>query len=211
MKNRKILPCIFGALGAVLAAAALLVCLTRREAEPVMARYPQEAEECAGALLEALCSGDFQQASQYLYGTPTLGSGLEEDGEAAGQLWASFASSLRCTPEGRCYATAAGLAQDVNVSSLDMGQVLQTMKATAPQLLEQRVAQAQSMDEIYDDNHEYREEFLREVMRSAASAALEGAEMMEHSLTLQLLYQDHRWWVLPDQALLDAVSGGILE
>lgn len=202
---------VFGVLGTMLAAAALEICLTKRGAEPVMVRYPQEAEECVGAMMDALCSGDFRQASQYLYGTPTLGSGLGSDDEAAAQLWTAFTSSLRCTPAGRCYATAGGVAQDITVSSLDIGQVLQTMKTTAPLLLEQQVAQAESMDEVYDADHEYREEFLRDVMCRAAAAALETADTADHTLTVNLTYHDGQWWVLPDQALLEAISGGILE
>lgn len=211
MRKRKILPWLFGTLGAMLAAAALVICLTGRDAEPVMVRCPQEAEECVGAMMDALCSGDFRQASRYLYGAPALGSGLGGDDEAAAQLWAAFTSSLRCTPESRCYATAGGVVQDITVSSLDIGQVLQTMKTTAPLLLERQVDRAEKMDEVYDANHEYREEFLRDVMRRAAAAALETADTAAHTLTVKLTYCDGQWWVLPDRALLEAVSGGILE
>ena len=185
----------------MLAAAALVICLTKRGAEPVMVRYPQEAEECVGAMMDALCSGDFRQTSQYLYGTPTLGSGLGSDDEAAAQLWTAFTSSLRCT---------MGM-NPKNIFILDIGQVLQTMKTTAPLLLEQQVAQAESMDEVYDADHEYREEFLRDVMCRAAAAALETADTAAHTLTVNLTYHDGQWWVLPDQALLEAISGGILE
>lgn len=211
MEKRKILPWLFGTLGAMLAAAALVVCLTGREAEPVMVRYPQEAEECAGAMMDALCGGDFRQASRYLYGTPVPDAGAGGGDEADAQLWTAFASSLRCTPESRCYATAGGVAQDITVSSLNIGQVLQTMKTTAPLLLEQQIARAGRMDEVYNADHEYREEFLQDVMRRAAAAALETADTVAHTLTVNLTYCDGQWWVVPDQALLEAVSGGILE
>ena len=62
LRNRKFLPWLFGTLGAVLAAAALTVCLLWREAEPVVVRYPREAEQCVSAMMAALSSGDFQQA-----------------------------------------------------------------------------------------------------------------------------------------------------
>lgn len=211
LRNRKILPWLFGTLGAVLAAAALMVCLAWREAEPVMARYPQEAEQCVSDMMQALDSGDFHQASQYLYGTPTLGSGLEEGDIVAARLWDSFADSLRCTPQGRCYATPEGLAQNITVTSLDIGQVLQAIKTTAPRLLEQQVARAEDMSEVYADDNTYRQDFLLDVMLSAANAALTEAPARERSLTVHLQYRDRQWWVLPEQTLLEAVSGGILE
>ena len=211
MGKRKICPWFFGTLGTVLAAAALVICLAGREVEPVMVRYPQEAEECTAAMMDALCGGDFRQASRYLYGAPVPDAGAGGGDEAAAQLWTAFVSSLQCTPESRCYATAGGVAQDITVSSLDIGQVLQTMKTEAPLLLEQQIARAGSMDEVYDADHEYREEFLQDVMRRAAAAALETADTAAHTLTVNLTYRDGQWWIVPEQALLEAVSGGILE
>ena len=211
LRNRKFLPWLFGTLGAVLAAAALTVCLLWREAEPVVVRYPREAEQCVSAMMAALSSGDFQQASQYLCGTPTLDPGLEAGDIVAARLWASFADSLRCTPRGPCYATPEGMAREVTVRSLDMGRMLQTMKTTAPRLLEQQVARAEDMSEVYADDNTYREDFLRDVMLAAANAALTETPARERSLTVHLQYRDRQWWVLPEQTLLEAVSGGILE
>ena len=211
MTNNKRVSWIFGTLGAVLAAVVLVICLTQRSAEPVLLRYPQEAENCVSQMMKNLCADNFRQASRYVYGEPELGAELPAGDGAAAQLWDSFTSSLRYEPKGKCYATATGLAQDVTVSSLDMGAVLQDMEQIAPQLLEQRVAQAKNMDEIYDADHEYLEEFLQDVMQEAAAAALENAETVQRPLTVNLLYDRRQWWVLPDRALLSAISGGILE
>ena len=49
------------------------------------------------------------------------------------------------------------------------------------------------------------------VLYDAAEQALrEDSASMTVSLTLNLKYQDGRWWVIADSELLDAVSGGIL-
>lgn len=210
MTNNKRVSWIFGTLGAVLAVVVLVICLTQRDAEPVLLRYPQEAENCVSQMMKNLCADNFRQASRYIYGEPELGAELPA-GDGAAQLWDSFTSSLRYEPKGECYATATGLAQDVTVSSLDMSAVLQDMEQIAPQLLEQRVAQAKNMDEIYDADHEYLEEFLQDVMQEAAAAALENAETVQRPLTVNLLYDRRQWWVLPDRALLSAISGGILK
>ena len=142
-----------------------------------------------------------------------LGStvGQEKTAAVAARLWDSLADSLRCTPQGRCYATPEGLAQNITVTSLDIGQVLQAIKTTAPRLLEQQVARAEDMSEVYADDNTYRQDFLLDVMLSAANAALTEAPVRECSLTVHLQYRDRQWWVLPEQTLLEAVSGGILE
>lgn len=85
------------------------------------------------------------------------------------------------------------------------------LKERSQTLLEQRVAEAVDVSEIYDENNEYREDFVMAVLRSAVEDALkEDARKMTVELTVKLSYQDGSWWVVADEALLDAISGGIL-
>ena len=211
MKKKTFLPGLLGALGGVLAVAALTVCLTQREAEPVILSYPQGAEDCVSAMMTAICSGDYSGASQYLYGQPDLGSGPAGDSETAAQLWTSFASSLQYTADAPCTASDSGVCQRVTITSLDMNGVLESMTAKAPELLERKIALSDSMDDVYDENHEYRPGFVDSVLYQAANLALEEAQTVEHTVTVNLLYDAHQWWVMPDAALLNAISGGILQ
>lgn len=210
MKKQRIIAAIFGALGGVLAAAALTVCLTQQGAAPRLARYPQEAEDCARALLTHLNAGDYAGASQYIYGCPALDTAGQWDSDACRTLWDAFAASLDGTPEGRCYAASNGLALDVTVRSLDLSQVLDGMGQAAPALLEEQVARAVNMNQVYDDAHEYREDFIRALLDQAAEDGLTQAAPVARPLTLRLVRDRGQWWVLPDQALLSAVSGGLL-
>lgn len=213
MKKKTFLPGLLGALGGVLAVAALTVCLTQREAEPVILSYPQGAEDCVSAMMTTICSGDYSGASQYLYGQPDLGSGPAGDSETAAQLWTSFTSSLQYTADAPCTASDSGVCQRVTITSLDMNGVLESMAAKAPELLEQKIAllNITDMDEVYDADHEYQPGFLDSVLYQAAGLALADAQTAEHTVTVNLLYDAHRWWVMPDAALLNAISGGILQ
>lgn len=210
MKKQRIIAAIFGALGGVLAAAALTVCLTQRGVAPRLVRYPREAEDCAQALLTHLNAGDYGGASQYIYGCPALDAAGQLDSDACRVIWEAFAASLDGFAEGRCYADAEGLALDVTVRSLDLSRVLDGMKQAVPALLEEQVAQAVSMDQVYDDAHEYREDFIRALLDQAAEDGLTQAAPVARPLTLRLVRDRGQWWVLPDQALLSAVSGGLL-
>lgn len=211
MKHRKILSAVFAGLGGCLAALALVICLTQRNAEPKLLVYPQEAVSCARNMLTSVCAGDFQAASQYLYGEPSLGTGSQWEDTASQYLWDAFVSSLDYQTHGGCYATASGVALKVTITGLDMGQVLQDMKSLAPELLEEMVNQAEDMDEVYDSDQEYRDEFIQSVMYRAAEEALVDADSTSQELTLSLMYDGSTWWVVPDEALLNAISGGILE
>ena len=78
-------------------------------------------------------------------------------------------------------------------------------------LLEKRVAQAKDTSEVYDENNDYREAFVMDVLYTATKEALkQDAKEQTVELTLQLSYQDGTWWVVADEKLLDAISGGIL-
>lgn len=211
MKRKSIVPTLFGALGGALAVTALVICLTQRDAAPMLLRYPQEAEDCVSAMMTDLCSGNYREASQYLYGRPDLGIGPSGEDEAAALLWSAFTDSLHYTADEPCTATASGIAQTVTVTSLDMNGVLEAMEQKAPELLNRAISWAADMDDVYDENHEYRKDFVGDVMAQAAQAALEEAQTTEHTVTVNLLYDDHQWWVMPDQALLAAISGGILQ
>ena len=67
------------------------------------------------------------------------------------------------------------------------------------------------ISEIYDSNNEYREDFVLGALYDAALAALEeDAATVSWDVTLNLIYQDGQWWIMPDQSLLQAISGGVL-
>lgn len=201
---------VFGCLGAVLAVTALLICLTQRNAQPRLFGTAAGAEECAQAMMENIAQGNYAAASAYLYGAPSLGTGTQPESDTAGILWEAFVSSLDFEPLGGCYATVSGLARDYSVSSLDLPKLTQALKDAAPGILEARLDAAEDMTLIYDENGEYRETFAQSVLEEAARQVLASADSVDRTVTLNLVYEGKQWWVVPDQALLSAISGGIV-
>ena len=210
MGKKNISSWIFGSLAAVLAVTALMICLTQREAEPRLLGSAPGAEGCARGMMEALSQGNFQGASAYLQGTPSLvGEGQQLDG-AAKLIWDAFAASLDAVPQGGCYATVSGLAQDYVLTSLDIPSLTQQMKEYAPAVLDSRIEAAEDMSQVYGDDHAYQEAFAQSVLEEAAREVIAAGTPREITVTVRLTYQDGQWWVVPDEALLTAISGGIL-
>lgn len=201
---------LFGLLGVLLAAAVLLICLTQRDASPRLFGKTEEAEECVRAMMTRICQGDYSGASAYLYGTPSLGTDDSPEEPVADMIWEAFVSSLSFSPQGGCYATVSGLAQDITVSGLDLPGVTQALKQHSPAVLEARVEAEEDMGAVYDENHQYREAFTQSVLEEAASQVLSSSASVERRVTVRLVYEENRWWVVPDAALLNAVSGGII-
>ncbi len=212
MKAVKYLFCgLLAAIGLGAAAAAVFLSMEFMNAKPLLLTPPDEARNKVVMLMDAVSEGDYEEASRSIYGTPDLGVDREAADEVGILIWEAFEGSVTYELLGECYTTGQGLAQDVSVTCLDVTSVTTNLKERSQTLLEQRVEEATDVSEIYDENNEYREDFVMGVLRDAVADALEeDARTMTVELTVNLSYQDGQWWVVADEALLNAISGGIL-
>lgn len=211
MKMKKFLSAIFALVAVAAAAAAVFVGFAYKDAEPVLTAPPLAAKSQALAMMNSLCRGDFDGVSERLLGNPDLGLDREPAEEVGVLIWDSYLDSLSYELDGTCYATSSGLAQNVKLTCMDIASVTASLRERSHALLEERLETTKNTSEIYDENNEYREDFVMNVLRDAAVEALEeDAEENTVDLTLHLTYQDGQWWVVADSQLLDAISGGIL-
>lgn len=212
MNRSKLLSSLFGIIGFGAAAAGIILSFICMHASPVLVRQPEAALHQAEALLEAVSREDMGTASSLLYGTPSLGADRDPADAVGDLLWDAFIDSMDYELTGACYATDSGVALDATVTALDLNSVTATLKERSQVLLEQRIAAAKDADDIYDENGDYREDFVMQVLYDSAVAALEAdAKLITKDVTLSLVYDDGQWWIMPESALLDAISGGILK
>lgn len=210
MKIKKILSLGFAVLAALLAVLTLKLCLDAISADPVLVTAPSAAVETADAMMTAVCAGDYETASGLMHGTPDLGVDRDPADEVGVILWDAFRESLAYELTGECYATDSGIAQDVIITCLDFDSVTASLRDRAQTLLTERVEASEDADAIYDENGNYREDLVMEVLRDVTLDTLEeDAKSKEQTLTVNLVYKKGQWWVVPDQALLSAISGGI--
>lgn len=213
MKKRKtgIISGFFGLLGISFAILGIFLALTNTNAEPVLVEQPQAAMDRVQTMLDALCEGDHGTVSGCLYGTPDLGLDRAPQ-DAVGQLfWQALTASYTYELQEEFHATDSGVSVNATIHALDLDSVTVNLRQRAQALLEERIAQAKDPSEIYDSNNEYREDFVLGALYDAALAALEeDAATVSWDVTLNLIYQDGQWWIMPDEALLQAISGGVL-
>lgn len=210
MKNMKLLSGLFALLGTLLMAGTAVLCLTSLGAQPRLLEVPGAARERAAALMEAVSEGDYAAAGSCLQGQPDLGAAREPSDEVGTVIWDAFLGSLSYEFAGEPYAADSGLAWDVRIDALDISAVTDSMEGHFRTLLEQRVAEAENMSDIYDEAYNYREDLVTELLCQAAELAIEDAETVSREVTLKLVCQDGQWWVSPEGALLQAISGGII-
>lgn len=210
MKIAKFFSFIFAVAGTVLLVASVALCLLSLKAPVRMAEVPVGAVECSEALRSAIDEGDLGSVGSLLYGQPDLG--LERLPETAeGQLiWESFMNSLSFEFRGDCYATDSGIARDAVITTLDIPSVTGKLGQRAHALLTTRVENAEDMTELYDETNNFREELVAEVLEQALEQGLrQDSGTVTREVTLTLVSRDGNWWVVPDQNLLSALTGGL--
>lgn len=211
MKRFNFFSWFFGLIGISAGVMGIYLSFQNIDATPVLIEPPQAAITEAQTMLNALCAGDYAGVEAHLRGNPSLGLDRPAADEAGILIWQAFEDSLSYEFTGDCYATDSGLARDVVFTYLDMDSVTENLGQRSRLLLEQRIAEAEDVSEIYDENNEYREDFVMAALHDAVEDAIaEDGRTVTTRITLNLIYEDGQWWVLPEKPLLDVISGGIL-
>lgn len=203
---------VFALAGIAVAAFTVRLSMDNLNSIPVLLAPVEEAEQQAVELMDAVASGDYAAAGTMILGNPKLGVDRDPADAAGVMIWEAFVKSYSYEMIGDSYATDSGIAQNVRVSYLDMGSVTANLRERSQALLEERVAQAEDVDQIYDENNDYKEEFVMAVLNDAVTDALkEDAKMTGMEFAINLVYRDGSWVVVSDSALMAAISGGIVK
>lgn len=210
MKKRRIISDLLTALGLAAAIGTIWIVALAVRAEPVVLLQPNAAVDRARAMMGAVCSGDYEAASGMLYGRPSLGTCPEDSSPCVSLLWDAFLESLEFDFAGDCYATDTGLAVDVNIRSLNISCVIEGLDSRAQTLLNQRIAAAESSAEVYDEDNNFREELISEVLQEATLQALEeNKQYQTQTIPLHLIYDGGQWWIMPDSDLMNVLAGSV--
>lgn len=212
MKSSKIISALFGLLGLLAAVACIALSFLYMDASPVLLEQPETATAQVTELMEAVCQNDYAAASGLIRGNPDFGVDREPEDAVSGLIWDAFVSSVSYELNGELYATDSGVAQDISITTLDIASVTNVLKDRSTVLLEKRVAAAEDPDEVYDENNDYREDFVMQVLYDAAKEALEAdASTVTQAVTINMVYENDQWWIVADSQLLSAISGGVLK
>ena len=210
MRKITSLSMIFAVVGICILALAALFCLSFLNAAPIMINVPDAAMECSETLMEALRTGDYDTASACLAGKPDLGLDREPEDEGSKLIWNAFADSFQYEFTGECYATPTGVAQSVMITTLDLSKNSSKLPQRMNDLVAEKMANTTIMSEIYDEKGEFRQDLIQQLLLQAISEILEeDAATITRGVSLNLVYEKSQWWVHLDQALLQAISGGV--
>lgn len=208
MKRSKMVPALYVILGILLAALTVTLSLRSMDAAPVLLKQPEGAAQCVQGFLAQVKAGNLPGASEYLYGRPALASVSGQTDAAGAMLWNAFLSGLQAETLGECIPSDTGVAQRVRISGMQIAVAASHLQETAQTLLNSGAAADPAA--AYDENHAYRASFVDAVLKDAAQQVIAqyGAAQVQE-LELKLVQDKGQWWIMPDQALYNAITGGI--
>ena len=195
---------IFAILGMGILGGSVFFCLTSLNRNAIMVATPEAAQVCSEDLMTAIQAGDYTAATGCLYGQVNLGADREPGDDLGALIWNAFQESITYEFIGDCYATTTGVARDLWITTLDLTSLNQNLTQRVTDLAES------SKDSIYDSEGHILEDRFHQILLTALAEALDqDASTMTHQIQLNLIYQNGQWWVVPDAALLQAISGGV--
>ena len=210
MKIAKLFSAICAIAGAVLMVGTIALSLICLDREAELVEVPAGAATCADALQSAVCEGNYPEISRLLYGQPEFGVDRKPGTEAGIMIWDAFSDSISFSFQGEFYATDSGVARDAVVTAMDISSVTDALDRQAHSLLTARVEAATEMEQLYDENNNFREDLVEDVIREAVVRALaENAREISKTVTVNFVCRDGQWWAVADGALLQVLSGGL--
>ena len=208
MKIAKFLSVFFAVMAVALIVATVVGYVYFYQTPPMVQTPLEDAEIRTELLMEALCQGDYAVAEESLYGNPELQWNPEAASELGALLWEAYSNSMSYEFSGSCYATGDGLFRDVTVTVLDIPALCQKVGERFQALMEPYLVEVQYGSEAFDENGVLRQEFSAGKLRKAVEQVLLlRNSYASYQVTLELVYQNGQWWVMPKQNLVDIVAG----
>lgn len=205
---RKIASTVLSLLGFLSVAAGIFAVSFGLQAEPVILREPEGARQCAEGFLNAVNDGDLAEAAAYLSDSSALGEVPANADTVAALVWDTYRTQLHARLAGALYTTPDGLCVDMELTAFSVDQVVEEIGSLAVARLQARVAAASDMSELYGDDGQYRPELVDDVLQQAALETLMGElPAVTTGISLHLAQSGESWKIIPDQALIDALSG----
>lgn len=212
MKTKKKAAAGWAAAGAVLSLCVLIAVIYGLNRDPQFLADPSKVTAAAEEVLDCACTGDLDTLEKMLYCEPSLGDVPNRDTSVQSMIWYAYLDSIRYSLPDTPEVTDEGISLNVSITCLDISAITEALKDTAPDLMAQEAAAAGSDEEIYDADHNYRESFISEVLQKAVSQILRRQpQTMEREITLQLVRSDRQWQVVPNEELLQLLSGFVSE
>lgn len=208
MKVARFFAVIFAVLGSLLLVGSMGFLLLSRNAQVRVLEVPQEAVACSESFAQVLNGGDPAAAAELIYGQPDLGLVWTGSDPEAAMVWAAFTSRISFSYTGKCYVVDNGFARDASITTLDVTESIRKLPEYTQDMINQKIASVTELEEIYDEEGRFHQELADQILQNALNQTLtQDVQTVSRDVTVKLVNREGKWWIVPDQALLQALSG----
>lgn len=201
---KKLFSSLFAVVGTLLMAGTAVLCLLCLNAQPHILEFPQEASLQAQAFAEAVTRGDLESAGKCMYGQPELTADAAWEDADKAQIWDAYLESLSCVPIQDPKAENDGITWQVQIRMLDISALMESWQQQASALLG-----PQAEGEEAPTPEEQETQFSAAMSQGLEKALAGERKTVTREVTLNLIYREGHWWVSPDTALLQLLSGRV--
>lgn len=201
----------FGILAAVLAVLTVVLSFTCRNANPVVLGGRSRAQKQVQALLRDVQAADAELIADYFTPGTDLAQIYSLDNPVAMKLCGIVWKNLAYENMSKVRGDSASLALDVTVSAPDAAKLLSAAREHVRPLVNASAESGMDPEIMYDDNYQLREEFLNEILLEALDCVKADAPIRQERITVYLRRSASGWEILPEDGLINALSGWIRE
>ena len=212
MKNFKHPAKLWILAGMVLSLLTLSVTVYGMNSTPAMAMHADVVVNAVEETLDCVRSGDYNALGQMLYSAPDLGEAPTATDDLESLILLTFLNSIQYQIGSEIRTSDSGVSVDVHITCMDISALSSAMQEIVPDLMNKIANEKGDEKLVYDENHNYREDFIDQVLRTAAELVLADApQTMDRDLTLELVQSNGRWQVVPTDAFVKLLSGYVSE
>ena len=209
MKISKLASALFAVVGTVLLVGSIVISFVALNSPGKAVKPKDEADALAMSVLSALANGDLSKVGTYFYDRPSLGLDREPATAEGKQIWDAYRDSITVTAQEPCYAEGSNIYQTAQITHMDIPQTLSQLDRRAGELLKKKLDEQADPFSLLGEDGQISQTLKQELTTKALQEALEEPKTVTTQITFQLIEKDGQWWVLPDQAMLDILFGGL--
>ena len=206
--GHKIASITFSALGLLSMLVAVAAIFWGMQAEPVILQEPEKARQCTEGFVNAINAGDLTAATDFFPDPATLGEVAADADPVVAFVWDAHCAQLSAKAVSGLYTTPKGLSIDLELTSMNVDNAVEEIGALAVEHMQECVANASDMAEVYDDNGQFHPELVDDILQQTALEFLaQDLPVETASITIHLTQLDGNWKIVPDAALINILSG----
>lgn len=197
-------------LAAILSALALLVCILGSSVGALYSAVDGNPTDTVTRFFDAVIARDYPTAYSCLNDYTGLGLETEPTSENAALVYSALKDSYEYALSGEAKVDKLSAVQSVRFKYLDLESLEASVEDAVMRNLE-KIVESRPASEVYDEEKKYLPSVTEEAYSAAIASVISHASSYYTStvIDIELTYSNGQWLIVTNQAMLNALMGGV--